>query len=416
MSISRSISHALLLAAAATALNSIVDAATPVGAFDEEPHHYWAEPRNDPFTEFVRKVEAGEVTLGADVTGPDFMAGLLQKLNIPVSSQLWVFSVTSFQTGRISVRNPRAIYFNEDVYVGYVPGGEVEVASIDSELGAVFYIFGGPGEEPPYRFKRSERCMNCHSHDAQYRVPGLAVESVIPSQNGGGLEAFRRGHTGHSVPLDQRWGGWHVTGAPSALAHQGNRIGRSDAGRINFTEVLPGTRFNLTRYPGSTSDVVAHLVFEHQVGFTNRAIEARYLTRAALAAGKGRLSNEDAKMLDAKADEFTRYLLFADEAPLPRGGIEGDADFRAAFLSSRKAAPDGASLKDLDLKTRLFRYRCSYMIYSRSFTTLPKEFKDRVYARLSVALSETQSAPEFSYLPVAEKRAIRSIVAATLDK
>lgn len=391
-------------------------AVTPVGPFGDEPHNYWTEPKDDPFTKFTHRVEKGEVKLDASGGEREFVARLLEQLGIPLSSQLWVFSATSLQSGRISVRNPRALYFNEDMYIGYVPGGQVEVASLDSELGTIFYIFDMPGGNTPVRFQRSERCMNCHAGDAQYRVPGLAVESVISGPNAGSLDAFRRGESGHGIPLEKRWGGWHVTGAPAGLKHQGNVTGQSRGGKITLSEVLPGASFDMARYPVSTSDVLPHLIFEHQVGFTNRVTEARYLTRAALAAGKGRISNEDAKMLDAKAAELTRYILFADEAPLPKEGIAGDAKFKEEFLRTRKATPNGISLKDLDLRTRIFKYRCSYMIYSRAFTTLPKEFKDRVYARLSAALSDTVPSREYAYLPAAEKRAIRGIVSATLGK
>lgn len=391
-------------------------AATPVGPFGDEPHNYWTQPKDDPFTKFTERVEKGEVKLDASGGEKDFVTKLLGQLGISPSSQLWIFSATSLQSGRISTRNPRALYFNEDVYLGYVPGGQLEVASLDSELGTIFYIFDMPNGNAPVRFQRSERCMNCHAGEAQYRVPGLAVESVISGPNAGSLDAYRRGKSGHDIPLEERWGGWHVTGAPASLKHQGNVTGRSQAGKITLSEVLPGAAFDIQRYPVDTSDVLPHLIFEHQVGFTNRVTEARYLTRAALAAGKGRLSTEDAKMLDAKAAEFVRYILFADEAPLPREGITGNAKFKEDFLRTREAAPDGTSLKDFDLRTRIFKYRCSYMIYSRAFTTLPKEFKDRVYAKLSVALNDTTPSREFAYLPAAEKRAIRGIVSATLGK
>jgi hypothetical protein len=410
-------SIALLVASTACWwLADAAPAATPVGPFGDEPHNYWTQPKDDPFTKFTQRVEKGEVKLDASGGEKDFVTKLLGQLGISPNSQLWIFSATSLQSGRISTRNPRALYFNEDVYLGYVPGGQLEVASLDSELGTIFYIFDVPNGNTPVRFQRSERCMNCHAGEAQYRVPGLAVESVISGPNAGSLDAFRRGKSGHDIPLEERWGGWHVTGAPASLKHQGNVTGRSQAGKITLSEVKPGTAFDIQRYPVDTSDVLPHLIFEHQVGFTNRVTEARYLTRAALAAGKGRISTEDAKMLDAKAAEFVRYILFADEAPFPKEGITGDAKFKEDFLRTRKAAPDGTSLKDFDLRTRIFKYRCSYMIYSRAFTTLPKEFKDRVYAKLSVALNDTTPSREFAYLPAAEKRAIRGIVSATLGK
>jgi hypothetical protein len=388
---------------------------TPVGAFGDAPHNYWTEP-DDAFSKFRARVESGQLKLDASRGEKQFIIDLLKELDVPASSQLWVYSGTSLQSGRINPRNPRAVYFNEEIYVGYVPGGQMEIASIDPERGAVFYIFDIPRPGETVRFQRSEKCMNCHAGDAQYKVPGLAVESVIPGPNTGSLDAYRRGLSGHGIPLEERFGGWHVTGAPSSLNHQGNATGALSGGKVNLTPLLPGAQFDVERYPVATSDILAHLIFEHQVGFTNRVTEARYLTRAALAAGKGRLRNEDVKALEAKADALARYLMFAEEAPLPREGIEGDSAYKADFLRNRKAGPDGSSLKDLDLRTRLFKHRCSYMLYSRVFTTLQPEFKKLVYARLSVALGEASTSRDFNYLPVTERRAIRNIVSATLPK
>ena len=388
---------------------------TPVGDFGEAPHNYWTEP-DDPFAKFIDRVEKGEVKLDARGGEKEFLIALLKELDVPASSQLWVFSGTSLQSGRISPRNPRAIYFNEEIYVGYVPGGQMEIASLDPERGTVFYIFDIPRNGETMRFQRSEKCMNCHAGDAQFKVPGLAVESVIPGPNTGSLDAYRRGESGHTIPLELRFGGWHVTGAPASLKHHGNATGDLNAGKMDLTPIQPGTQFDVSRYPVATSDILAHLIFEHQVGFTNRVTEARYLTRAALAAGKGRLRTEDVKMLETKADELARYLMFAGEAPLPREGITGDSAFKADFLRNRKAAPDGTSLKDLDLRTHLFKHRCSYMLYSRVFTTLPPEFKKMVYARLSAAVSETNAPPDFKHIPLPEKRAIRAIVGATLPR
>jgi hypothetical protein len=170
----------------------------------------------------------------------------------------------------------------------------------------------------------------------------------------------------------------------------------------------------MTRYPASTSDVLAHLLHEHQVGFLNRVIHATYRARASLDEGKGRLTQEHQRLLDQHAEELVRYLLFADEAPLPYGGVAGDPFFKTDFLNDRRAARDGSSLKDLDLRTRLFRYRCSYMIYTAPFRDLPAEVKGRVYGKLKAALSEAGLSPAYGYLPAAEKRALRRILAETL--
>jgi hypothetical protein len=107
-------------------------------------------------------------------------------------------------------------------------------------------------------------------------------------------------------------------------------------------------------------------------------------------------------------------LLFADEAMLPSGGVSGDETFKRDFLQSRRAARNGASLKDFDLQTRLFKHRCSYMIYSSVFNGLQTELKQRVYRLLAEALDTRRHHADYAYLPVAEKTAIRVILKDTL--
>src|SRR5262249_15379134 len=130
-----------------------------------------------------------------------FLLSFLKILGVPASSQLLVFSTTSLQLSLISPANPRAIYFTDDLYVGYIPGGRLEVLSLDSELGAIFYIFDIPREEGAIRFERSERCMKCHVSDDTGYVPGLVIKSVVPGPRGGSLDGFRGGQSGHGIPF-----------------------------------------------------------------------------------------------------------------------------------------------------------------------------------------------------------------------
>src|SRR5262249_3237161 len=118
--------------------------------------------------------------------------------------------------------------------------------------------------------------------------------------------------------------------------------------------------------------------------------------------------------LDEQARRITRYLLFADEVPLPAGGLEPDPAYRADFLSNRRATPEGGALKDLDLKTRLVKYRCSYMIYSPVCEGLPATLKEGVYEQLRKALRDANPDPDFGYLPAAERKSIRLILKATV--
>ena len=200
---------------------------------------------------------------------------------IPVSSQMLVFSTTSLQLRFISPANPRAIYFSDDVYVGYIPGGRLEVVALDPELGGIFYIFDIPREKGAIRFERSERCMNCHVSDDTGHVPGLVIKSVVPGPGGGSLDAFRGGQSGHGIPFSERFGGWHVTGQHGITNHWGNLTGRMTGGQITTLSNLPGSRFRFEKYPVATSDILPQLLHEHQAGFVNRLLEASYRARTA---------------------------------------------------------------------------------------------------------------------------------------
>ena len=385
--------------------------ATVAGAsevtFDQPPHDYWKRPLADRFTRLKNEVESGRLSLEADGEKA-FLLGLLKALDIPASSQMLVFSTTSLQLRLISPVNPRALFFNEDVYVGFIPGGRIEVVSIDPDLGGIYYIFDIPRGAQPLQIERSNRCMNCHASEDTGDVPGLVVKSVIPGPHGGSLDAYRQGLSGHGVPFKDRFGGWYVTGYRGAVEHLGNFTGRLSPEGLTKIPIVPGQLFDFARYPVSTSDILPQLVHEHQAGFVNRVVAATY--RARELSEKGPLSAAAGAELDGLARALTRYLLFADEMPLPPGGIEGDAAFKADFLRSRRMAANGASLKDFDLKTRLFRNRCSYMIYSAAFRGLPPAMKQRVYRRLNEALSVSAPDPEYAFMPAAEKQTIHNIL------
>ena len=380
---------------------------------DEPPHLYRTRTPQDRFSKLMGDFETGKIALDRG-SEKAFLVSLLKALDIPATSQMLVFSTTSLQLSLISPANPRALYFNEDVYLGHVPGGRIEIVALDPELGGIFYIFDIPRGESPLRFERSERCMNCHADENTGHVPGLVIKSVVPGPAGGSLTAYRLGVTGHGIPFEQRFGGWHVTGAHGITNHWGNLTGRLAAGNVIRIPNLPGERFSYAKYPVATSDVLPQLLHEHQAGFVNRVVEASYRARTALHASGSRLTAGQGAELDKQADIITRYLLFADEVPLPPGGVEGDAAYKADFLRTRREGIGGISLKDFDLQTRLFKHRCSYMIYSPVVAGLPREMKERVYQRLGKALSLDAPDREFAYLPQEERKAIRGILKATV--
>ena len=376
--------------------------------FSDAPHRYFTREPHDAFSKVMARIAAGEIKL--DTTSEKTqLTSLLKALDVPVTSQLLVYSATSFQGGLIRPANPRALYFNEEVYVGFVPGGRFEIAAIDPDLGPVFRIFRPTPDGRP-EITRTERCMNCHAGRTSWQVPGLVVESVICTNTGASLDGFRREQVGHTIPLADRFGGWHVTGAHEHGDHLGNLMGEAAPGGYKRLPDPPGSLFDWSRYPVETSDLFAHLIHEHQLGFHNLVTLGVYRTRDGLEAGHGRLLNDDAAALNDIARRLVRYLLFANEARLPEGGLKPDPAFVKDFLAHRKPIANGASLRDLDLHRRLFRYRCSYMIQTPSFAALPKEFKDRVLAGLATALREQGAPEEFSYLQQDEKRAIRTIL------
>ena len=404
-------SSCLILAGACLLGGLLPVSADDVVGINDPIHQYWTATPRDRFSRLKAALAAGEKEL--DTTSElGFLESLLEALEVPVSSQMLVFSVTSLQKNLISPRRPRALYFSDDTYVGYVPGGQIEVISLDPDLGGIFYIFDDfrPGRRP--HMERSDDCMRCHSPRHMDGIPGLVIESVVPGITGGGEKAFRREITGHGIPLDLRFGGWHVTGAPASLKHWGNLMMiYDDNGRVE-RPIKPGELFDFRRYPRATSDVLPHLLHEHQVGFVNRALQASYRARVLL---KSPGAPEVGQELDALALDLAKYLLFADEAALPGEGLMGDAEFKTAFASARKPGPGGASLRDLDLKSRLLAHRCSYMIYSPAFAGLQPELKSRIYRILDSALSADAPA-DFAYLPVAERETIRGILKATLPE
>ena len=380
------------------------------------PHNYYERNSQDRFARLQREMEAGRVTL--DRSGEKaFLLSLLTALEIPASSQMLVFSTTSLQLSLITPSNPRALYFNEDTYLGFIPGGKIEIVSLDPELGGIFYILDIPKSAGAgLNIERSRRCMNCHSGSETGYVPGLTIKSVVPGTRGGSVDAFRVDLTGHDIPLTERFGGWYLTGEHRLTNHWANAIGRLSKGEITKEMVTPGERFSYAKYPVASSDILPQLIHEHQAGFVNRALQAGYVARAYSHEQRtqgGALTTEQKAEIERQARELTRYILFADEAPLPPGGIKGDAAFAKDFLTNRKSAQAGASLKDLDLKRRIFKYPCSYMIYTPLFGALPETVKSGVLRELRKGLTVNDTT--YPHISPEEKRAIREILRETLS-
>ncbi len=357
---------------------------------------------------------------------------LLETNQIPVESQVLVFSKTSLQRDLIHPRQPRSLYFSDDLYVGWVPGGLMEVSVTDPELGLVFYKLDGRDPSRPLRFERDAECLSCHGGSMTRNWPGLMVRSVYPDERGEPITSAGSTLVGHDTPIDDRWGGWYVTGRHGSTRHLGNVTARAgergadldrDAG-ANLDRL--GSRFEATRYPRPDSDIVALMVLEHQVMMHNRLSEGALRVRK-WCHYQRQLQKEMGEPISAvpvgtalrvvtsETERVLEALLFCDEASLPAGGIRGAGDFERGFRQNRRADSRGRSLKDFDLKSRMFTYRCSYMIHSEAFAALPPELKTSVLARLKEILAGATPPARFAHLGAEERGAIRDILRETLE-
>jgi hypothetical protein len=371
---------------------------------------YASTPTRDAISELNRKVVSGELTLEAD--GPSgYLRSVLDALDIPVESQILVFSKTSFQAPRIGPKNPRAIYFNDTVSVGWVRTGEVlEFAAQDPALGTIFYTLSQEPDRAP-RFERNDSCVSCHSSEATHYIPGMFVGSVFPGVDGTTMygPAYT---TDHRKPFDIRWGGWFVTGTHSADRHMGNAVATdsTDLGAM----ITPATvhvssldgRFDMTGYPSPHSDLVALLAIEHQAEMLN------LITRIGWEARIG--AGEAGRPLTAAAAELVDYLLFVDEAPLP-GPIAGTTAYATNFAKHGPRDRKGRSLRDLNLQDRLLKYPCSYLIYSEPFDALPAAAKAAVYERMWEVLSGKDRSAPYLRLTPADRQAVIEILRDTKD-
>lgn len=377
---------------------------------EEAPHHYWDKTPQDPFTKLYSGFSAPKIEAESEL---EALKLFLKWLDIPESSQMLVYSATSLQSGKIHPESPRALYFNEHTYVGYVPNGRLEIISIDPELGAIFYLLDMPKKQKLPVLDRSTRCMNCHQGDRMNFAPGLSIESVIPSMTGASLDGFRRGIFGHAVPMKERFGGYYLTGDQGLTQHHGNLVGALSPKGLKLTYHKPGELFDWNHYPVQTSDLLAHLLHEHQAGFVNLVVEGIYRNRYLLHLNKGKFSEPQKQELQDHAQKIVDYLFFLGEAPLPAQGLPKlDPQYQADFLKDRRPAKNGKSLRDLHLKGHLFQHRCSYMVHSELFLKMPTPLKNLVYQKMKRVLAGED--PRFAYLPASERAQIQAILTDTL--
>jgi hypothetical protein len=402
----------LLAAATATWLisASVISAQLTVSPSAMRAHpniNYMTAPTTDLVAQLNARLKSGETTLTAEPTN-GYLRSVLKALNVPEESQILVFSKTSFQAVRIGPKNPRAIYFNDSVAVGWVRTGDVlEFASHDPTQGTVFYTLAQPGTGPMEFRRNNSACVQCHSSEATMYVPGMFIGSVFPEKDG--MPAYGPAYlTDHRTPFELRWGGWYVTGDHSGQ-HLGNAVvtDPSDLAAMATPETahvksLAG-RFDMDGYLSANSDIVALLVLEHQTHMLN------LITRIGWEA---RMGSEAGRSLESTAAELVDYMLFVDEATLP-DHVAGSTKFAEVFAAKGVRDTKGRSLRDLSLRGRLMKYPCSYLIYDPSFDALPETAKSEIYQRLWEVLSGNDTSARYERLTEVDRRAVVEILRAT---
>jgi hypothetical protein len=352
--------------------------------------------------------------------GPQgYLRSVLRALNVPVESQIAVFSKTSRQKDLIHPGNPRTIFFNDSVAVAWMYGGFIELASHDPHQGTVFYTLEQEQTARP-TFQRHDDCLGCHSADASLGVPGMVVRSMFTAPDGRPRLVLGGSLVDHRTPIEERWGGYYVTGATADVRHLGNAFvtDEEDPSRMVTPKTLQlGSlegRFDIGYYLSPHSDVGALMVFDHQMYMMNLITRVGWEARVALYdKAHGRQVDAD-KIVRESAEEFVDYLLFIDEAPLPApiqsAAVRHSSAYARAFTGQGPFDRKGRSLRELDLQRRLLRYPCSYMIYSEAFDGLPVSAKAAIYARLWQVLSGKAEGEKYKRLNPADTRAIVEIL------
>jgi len=378
---------------------------------DHPAIQYAQQPSNDAVAELAQRIQSGAVKLDY-APGWGYLPAVLKQLGVHIDSQILVFSKTSFQSSKISPRAPRALYFNDEVAVGSVQGGDVlEFVALDSRQGDNFYTMDIQKTEKP-EFDRRDVCFQCHQGLSTLGVPGIMVTSVYPGADG--MPAFRGAAmiTDHRSSFDQRWGGWYVTGTHGSQHHIGNALSHNPAqpqaldtyATQNLTSL--DKKFDTSRYLAPTSDIVALMTLEHQTRMTNLMTRLGWDTRIAVHDGK--LDDAMRDRIYGEVEDMVTYMLFADEKQLSEP-VQGVSTFTKTFPERGPRDRQGRSLRDFDLEKRLFRYPLSYMVYSAAFDAMPDLVKERVYRRLYEVLTGKDESASYARLSPEDRRAVFEI-------
>ena len=399
--------------------------------YEQAPISYSQTAPRDAVSILQRKVSEGKLRLPrGDAWG---LLRLLQKeFKVLDETQVMVFSKTSKQNDLIGPATPRVVYFGDNAYLGYSVGGSIEVSVIDPELGPTFYLIDPRArDDRRLRFQRDQSCLSCHGGPFSPDVPGVIVRSVTPGPEGHPIMSQGSRVVDTTTAFEERWGGWYVIGKHGDAVHQGNVTADEDGESViidpkpgqNVTDL--GKFFDTDPYPRKTSDVVALMVLEHQTSTQNVLTKAAHSTQRALYMQQSLQkelgepvsdvpSGTAARIVEHAVEDVLDALLFKDEAVLPKGGIEGGTEFVEAFAAGAPLSKSGRSLKDLQLLSRLFKYRCSYLVYGITFQNLPAQLKAPLIKRLRDIMTASEVDQRYAYLTDSEREHIHEILRDTL--
>ncbi|MBX2850320.1 MAG: hypothetical protein KTR15_01075 [Phycisphaeraceae bacterium] len=393
-----------------------------------QPEHL-VNPPADPRKALSQALDAG--LLASDLSENDKLRAVLRVAGVPEASQVLVFSKTSLQLKLISPSNPRAIYFNDNCYIGYVPGGLVEYGDADPDptIGSGMFAID-LREKDQAALTPDGSCLSCHDGARTNGRPGFFIRSVFPNPEGHVITSAGSTTVGHDTPLAKRWGGWYVTGNSGTTHHRGNQVTiEHPNGDAHIDNALGSNiddlshRFNVNRYLQPTSDIVALMVLEHQVQMHNRLTQgsavvheqyersrslAEYLEEEFEPSRNQTLQ----RVINSNAKRIVKHLLFCEEVALAEP-IAGSDLFVEQFQANRKADRHGRSLKDFDLQTKIFKYRCSYMVYSHAYTLMHPLLKEAVSQKLQDVLEGRGDPSVYGHLEAAERQAILEILQET---
>jgi hypothetical protein len=392
-----------------------------MGSADDPAISYSTAPLHNLVEDANRRLQDGSASLTFEGRS-GYLASVIDLLKLPRDSQLLLFSRGSLQGKLIGPTNPRALFFSDRTVLGWVRDAPlIEIAAGDERSGIVFYTLE---QRPTARptFTREFRCLGCHLNGDTLGVPGLLMFSEVPDPLD---QQIRMVTTDQRTRLAERWGGWFVTGDSGAARHRGNQVPERAVHPAGPIASVAGL-FDTDGYPETSSDIAALLTFSHQIHMTNLLTRASWEARAADPAAHpqppatpdasrspGESAADQAQLVNAMlrgvADEVVDYMLFIGEAPLPSPVVSGSG-FATRMAGSGARDRRGRSLYELDLKTRLMKYPCSYLIYSQAFDALPPLAKTPIYERLWQVLSG--DAPDLRYqsLSLSDRRAIVEIL------